>query len=159
MSSNRIKGQEIQMGDNYVLPIEQSRVTRSQAKVQQILEETDMKAQQMLEQAENKTQIIVQTANNEATRIIEDARKKGESEYDAVKQQAYEEGFKKGEEDGLKKFQEDAIDGLNGLGISAYYDSDKGLVLQGGENAASPKRRALDELARDVNCKSGESIF
>ena len=41
MSSSRIKSDEIQMGDNYVLPIEQTRVTRQQAKVQQIIDETD----------------------------------------------------------------------------------------------------------------------
>jgi len=33
LSSSRIKSDEIQMGDNYVLPIEQTRVTRQQAKV------------------------------------------------------------------------------------------------------------------------------
>ena len=125
------------MGESFVLPIEQSRVTRSQAKVQQILEETDYKAQQMLEQAENKTQIIVQTANNEATRIIEDARKKAQDEYDAIKQQAYEEGFKKGEEDGLAKFQEDAKDGLDGLEVLAKSQFDI-------------KKNIIDSASRDI---------
>lgn len=48
MSSSRIKSDEIQMGDNYVLPIEQTRVTRQQAKVQQIIDETDAKHVRLL---------------------------------------------------------------------------------------------------------------
>ena len=71
MSSNRIKGQEIQMGDSFVLPIEQTRVTRQQAKVQQIIAETDAKAQQILDSAQNQSQIVIQAANTEAERIIQ----------------------------------------------------------------------------------------
>ena len=85
MSSNRIKGQEIQMGDSFVLPIEQTRVTQQQAKVQQILQETDAQAKQILAAAENKSQVVVQTANTEAEHIIEEARKKAQQEYDMIK--------------------------------------------------------------------------
>ena len=113
--SNRIKSDEIQIGDNYILPIEQSNVTRQQAKVKKIIEETDAKAQQILDAADNKSQIIVQTANTEAARIIEDARKKGEKEYEKIKNQAYEEGFAKGQQDGLEKFKSDSIESLNAL--------------------------------------------
>ena len=73
MSSNRIKGQEIQMGDSFVLPIEQTRVTRQQAKVQQIIAETDAKAQQILDSAQNQSQVVIQTANTEAERIIQES--------------------------------------------------------------------------------------
>ncbi len=103
------------MGGNYVLPIEQTRVTRQQAKVQQILEETDAKAKQIISVAENKSQIVVQAANTEAETIIENAKKKAQKEYDAIKEQAYKEGFEKGELDGLHKFQNDAIEGLKSL--------------------------------------------
>ena len=44
------------MGDSFVLPIEQTRVTRQQAKVQQIIAETDAKAQQILDSAQNQAQ-------------------------------------------------------------------------------------------------------
>ena len=60
MSSSRIKSDEIQMGDNYVLPIEQTRVTRQQAKVQQIIDETDAKARQIIDNAETKSQVVIQ---------------------------------------------------------------------------------------------------
>ena len=112
--SNRITG-NIQVGEKYVLPIEQSKVTKSQAKVKQILEETDAQAQQIISAAENRSQIVVQTANNEATRIIEEARQKAQSEYETIVKQAYDEGFKKGEVDGLEKFKIDAVNSLKAL--------------------------------------------
>ena len=113
--SNRIKSQEIQIGDNYVLPIEQSKVTMQQAKVKKIIEETDAKAQEIINGAENKSQIIVQTANTEAEGIIAQAKKNAENEYDTIKQQAYEEGFIKGKQDGLTKFQNDSLGALKSL--------------------------------------------
>lgn len=115
MSSNRIKSDDIQIGKNYVLPIEQSKVTVSQAKVQKIIEETDAKAQQIIDGAENKSNIIVQTANTEAQRIIEDARKKAQQEYESIKKQGYNEGFAQGEKDGLLKFQNDSLEALKSL--------------------------------------------
>ena len=119
MSSNRIKSDNIQLGDNFVLPIEQSRVTAQQAKVQKILEETDAKAKVIISNAENKSQVVLQTANTEAERIIEEARKKAQQEYEQIKKQAYDEGFQKGEQDGLYKFQNDAIEGIKALEVLA----------------------------------------
>ena len=128
--SNRIGSEDIQIGESYVLPIEQSTVSLSQAKVKQILEEANVKAQQILYEAENKSEIIVQTANTEATRIIEEARTKALKEYDEIKEQAHKEGFKKGEEDGLQKFREDAIEGINSLETltSTNFDLKKNII-------------------------------
>lgn len=137
MSSNRIKGQEIQIGDNFVLPIEQTRITKQQAKVQKIIEETDAQAKQIIAGAENKSQVIVQTANTEAERIIEDAKKKAQKEYDVIKNQAYEEGFKKGEQDGLYKFQNDAKEGLRSLETLASSSFDL-------------KKNIIDSASRDI---------
>ena len=69
MSSNRIKCNDIQIGNNYVLPIEQSNVTLQQAKVKKIIEETDAQAHKIISNAENKSQVIIETANTEAQRI------------------------------------------------------------------------------------------
>lgn len=128
--SNRIKCDEIQIGNHYVLPIEQSNVTRQQAKVKKIIEETDAKAQEILNGAENKSQVIVNTANTEAERIIEESRKKAQSDYDSVKQQAYDEGFQKGAEDGLAKFQNDAMESLKALETlaSSTFDIKKNIL-------------------------------
>lgn len=130
MSSNRIKSNDIQIGNSYVLPIEQSNVTLQQAKVKKIIEETDAKVQGILDDAENKSNIIVETANTEAQRIIEEARKKAEKEYDSIKQEAYNEGFTKGQEDGLKKFEEDAKEGLKSLETlaSSSFDLKKNII-------------------------------
>ena len=118
------------MGDSFVLPIEQTRVTRQQAKVQQIIAETDAKAQQILDSAQNQSQVVIQTANTEAERIIQDARNKAQQEYDAIKNQAYEEGFKKGEQDGLYKFQNDAAEALRSLDTlaSSSFDMKKNII-------------------------------
>ncbi|MCM1002742.1 MAG: FliH/SctL family protein [Candidatus Gastranaerophilales bacterium] len=128
--SNRIKSNDIQIGSNYVLPIEQSNVTVQQAKVKKIIAETDAKAQQIIDGAENKSQVIVQTANTEAARIIEAARQKAQEEYDAIKNQAYQEGFTQGEQDGLAKFQNDAQQALESLDTmsSSVFDMKKNII-------------------------------
>ena len=107
------------MGDNYVLPIEQTRVTRQQAKVQQIIDN-----------AETKSQVVIQAANTEAESIIANAKKKAEQEYDKIKEQAYQEGFKKGEQDGLYKFQNDAQEALKSLDTlsSSSYEIKKNII-------------------------------
>ena len=128
--SNRIKSGEIQIGNNYVLPIEQSNVTRQQAKVKKIIEETDAMAQKILDGAENKSQVIVNTANTEAERIIEESRKKAQSDYDSVKQQAYDDGFQRGVQDGLEKFRQDADEALKSLETlaSSTFDIKKNIL-------------------------------
>ena len=128
--NNRIVRKDVQFGESYVLPIEQSKVTQSEAKVQKILADTGEKAQQMVDAAGNKSTIIVQTASNEATRIIEDSRKKAQSEYDSIKQQGYNEGFEQGRQDGLKKFAEDAEEGLKALETlaSSTFDMKKNII-------------------------------
>lgn len=128
--SNRIKSGEIQIGNSYVLPIEQTNVTAQQAKVKKIIEETDAKAKDIISNADNKSQIIVQTANTEAQRIIESARKKGEQEYESIKEQAYQEGFAKGQQDGLEKFNNDSIEALKSLEVlaSSSFDMKKNII-------------------------------
>lgn len=128
--SNRIKSGEIQIGNNYVLPIEQSNVTRQQAKVKKIIEETDAMAQKIIDGAENKSQVIVSTANTEAERIIEESRKKAQTDYDTIKQQAYDEGFQKGLQDGLEKFNQDASEALKSLETlsSSTFDMKKNIL-------------------------------
>lgn len=130
MSSNRIKSNDIQIGNNYVLPIEQSKVTAQQAKVKRIIEETDAKAQSIITGAENKSSVIVQTANSEAVRIIEQARKDAQEVYESIKQQAYQEGFEQGKRDGLAQFNEDAINALKSLETlsSCSFDMKKNII-------------------------------
>lgn len=130
MSSNRIKSDDIQIGNSYILPIEQSKVTVQQAKVRKILEETDAKAQQIIDGAENKSNVIVHTAQSEAIRIVEQARKDAQNAYESIKQQAYQEGFEQGQKDGLAKFESDAYEALKSLETlsSASFDMKKNII-------------------------------
>ena len=150
MSSNRIKSEKIQVGDNFILPIEQSKVTAQQAKVQKIIEETDAKARGIINNAENKAQVVLQTANTEAERIINDARKKAQQEYEKIKMQAYDEGFQKGEQDGLYKFQNDAVNGLKSLYnlVISSFDLKKNII-----DSASLDIVELISIITDKVCK------
>ena len=128
--SNRIKSDAIQIGNNFVLPIEQSNVTIQQAKVKKIIEETDAKAQQIISSAENQARSSIENAEKEALRIIEEARKSAEKEYDTIKQQAYQEGFIKGEQDGYEQFQMNAVDAIKSLDVLATssFDMKKNII-------------------------------
>ena len=128
--SNRIKSNEIQIGNSYVLPIEQSNVTLQQAKVKKIIEETDARAQEIISGAENKSNIIIETANTEAIRIVEDAKRKAQQEYESIKNEAYKEGFSKGERDGLEKFQTDSYEALKSLETlaSSSFDMKRNII-------------------------------
>lgn len=128
--SNRIKSDDIQIGNNYVLPIEQTKVTLSQAKVKKIMEETDAQAQRILVGAESKSQIIVTTAQTEAERIIEESRQRALGDCDAIKQKAYEEGFQQGLADGLKQFNQDAVDALKSIDtlVASNFEIKKNII-------------------------------
>lgn len=102
-----------------MLPIEQTKVTQQQAKVQKIIAETDARAEKIIFNAENKSNTIIQDANLEAERIINEAREKAQQEYEAIKQQAYQEGFNEGHKAGYEKFQNDALEGLKSLEVLA----------------------------------------
>ena len=128
--SNRIKSDTIQIGNNYVLPIEQSNVTAQQAKVKRIIEETGVKAQSIINGAETKSQAIMQNATNEAEKMIDAAKAQAQKEYNKIVEQAYQEGFAKGEKDGLEKFKQDASDALKSLDVLATssFDVKKNII-------------------------------
>ena len=128
--SNRIKSDTIQIGNNYVLPIEQSNVTAQQAKVKRIIEETGVKAQSIINGAETKSQAIMQNATNEAEKMIDAAKAQAQKEYNKIVEQAYQEGFAKGENDGLEKFKQDASDALKSLDVLATssFDVKKNII-------------------------------
>ncbi len=128
--SNRIKSDTIQIGNNYVLPIEQSNVTAQQAKVKRIIEETGVKAQSIINGAETKSQAIMQNATNEAEKMIDAAKAQAQEEYNKIVEQAYQEGFTKGKNDGLEKFKQDASDALKSLDVLATssFDVKKNII-------------------------------
>ena len=113
--NSRIKSSNVQMGREYVLPIEDTPVTQQQAKVKAIIAQTEMKKKEMMAAAEGKANTIIEQAETRAAHIIEDARKKAEEEYEQIKQEGYDAGFEKGLHDGLEKFDNDAAEALKSL--------------------------------------------
>ena len=115
INNSRIKGANVQMGGEYVLPIEQTKVTQQQAKVQAIIAQTEQRKRDLISAAEKKTQEMIDAAELRVTHIIEDGKKKAEAEYEAVKKEGYDAGYEQGLKDGLAKFDEDAAEALKSL--------------------------------------------
>ncbi len=117
--NSRIKSSNVQIGGEYVLPIEQTPVTQQQAKVKAIIEQTEFKKKEMIAAAEGKANTIIEQAETRATHIIEEARKRAEEEYEQIKQEGYNAGFEQGMKDGLEKFNNDAAEALKSLDVLA----------------------------------------
>lgn len=113
--NSRIKSANVQMGGEYVLPIEQTPVTQQQAKVKAIIEQTELRKKEMMAAAEGKANTIIEQAETRASHIIEEARQKAQEEYDQIKQEGYDAGFEQGMKDGLEKFDNDAAEALKSL--------------------------------------------
>ena len=113
--NNRICGVNVQMGNEYLLPIEQTKVTQQQAKVQAIIAQTEQRQKNMMAETEKKTQEMLDAAEVRVNHIIEDGRKKAQEEYDAIKQEGYEAGFAEGLKAGQEKFENDAEEALKSL--------------------------------------------
>lgn len=103
------------MGNEYVLPIEQTKVTQQQAKVQAIIAQTEQRKKDMMAAAEKKSQELLDSAEVRVTHILDDARKKAEAEYEAIKQEGYDTGFAEGLKAGQEKFENDAVEALKAL--------------------------------------------
>ncbi len=117
--NSRIKGSNVQIGGEYVLPIEQSRVTRQQAKVQAIIAQTEQRKKDLMAAAERKANEMIEAAEVRVTHIIEEGKKKAEEEYEAIKQEGYDAGFEQGLKDGLEKFDNDSAEALKSLDVLA----------------------------------------
>lgn len=119
INNSRIRKANVQMGREYVLPIEQSRITQQQAKVQAIIAQTEQRKKDLMAAAERKSQELLEAAEVRVTHIIEEGRKKAEEEYEAIKQEGYNAGFEQGMRDGLAKFDNDAAEALKSLDVLA----------------------------------------
>ena len=118
-TNSRIRGANVQIGGEYLLPIEQTRVTQQQAKVQAIIAQTEQRKKDLMAAAEKQSQEMLDAAEVRVTHIIEEGRKKAEEEYEAIKQEGYDAGFAQGMQDGLAKFESDAAEALKSLEVLA----------------------------------------
>lgn len=113
---SRIKGNNVQIGSSYVLPIEnpykeeeiklKRMIEAAQKEKDRLIQEGVAKAKELVEEAKQ----IITEAQQEAQKLVEDANNQAKSEADAIRENARKEGYdagnKQGYEDGTNSLQE-----------------------------------------------------
>lgn len=113
---SRIKGNNVQIGSSYVLPIEnpykeeeiklKRMIEAAQKEKDRLIQEGVAKAKELVDEAKQ----IITEAQQEAQKLVEDANNQAKSEADAIRENArkegYEAGNKQGYEDGTNSLQE-----------------------------------------------------
>lgn len=113
---SRIKGNNVQIGSSYVLPIEnpykeeeiklKRMIEAAQKEKDRLIQEGVAKAKELVDEAKQ----IITEAQQEAQKLIEDANNQAKSEADAIRENARKEGYdagnKQGYEDGTNSLQE-----------------------------------------------------
>lgn len=99
----RIKSDNIQLGDSFVVPIDQSSHNK---KIQEALE----KEQEIILRAEQRAQEIIEESKNQGQELIEEAKNQALSEVDAITQKAHDEGFEAGRQEGLENITQELQD-------------------------------------------------
>ncbi len=113
---SRIKGNNVQIGSSYVLPIEnpykeeeiklKRMIEAAQKEKDRLIQEGVAKAKELVDEAKQ----IITEAQQEAQKLVEDANNQAKSEADAIRENARKEGYdagnKQGYEDGTNSLQE-----------------------------------------------------
>lgn len=99
----RIRSSNIQLGESFVVPIEQSAHNK---KIQEALE----KEKEIIALAEEKAQNIINEAQEQGQKIIDESKAQALSEVDAIKSQAYNEGFEAGRQEGYSDITNELTD-------------------------------------------------
>lgn len=99
----RIKSKNIQLGESFVVPIEQSAHNK---KIQEALE----KEKEIIAQAEERAQNIIDDAHQQGQKIIEESKAQALSEVDSIKNQAHTEGFEAGRQEGYADITREVTD-------------------------------------------------
>ncbi len=161
---SRINRNNIQLGDSFVVPIEQSAHNK---KIQEALD----KEKEIILQAEQKAQEIIDNAVAEGQKIIEDSKNQALSEVDLITQQAHDEGFEAGRLEGLDNITSElqdkivAIDNFaksnfdikNNIVKSAYSDIIK-LVIEIAHKVCSKSLELNDNLLKEITQNAIQSL-
>lgn len=113
---SRIKGNNVQIGSSYVLPIEnpykeeeiklKRMIEAAQKEKDRLIQEGVAKAKELVDEAKQ----IITEAQQEAQKLVEDATNQAKSEADEIRENARKEGYdagnKQGYEDGTNSLQE-----------------------------------------------------
>jgi len=111
----RIKCDNVHIGGDYVVPIEQS---LSQIKIKEALG----KEQEIISNAEKKAQEIISNANKQGLEMIENATNQALSNVEEIKEAAHQEGFEAGRQEGLENITEELKDKI--ISVNNFAQSD-----------------------------------
>lgn len=143
----RIKGNNIQLGGSFVVPIEQS---SHNIKIQEALE----KEKEIILNGEQKAQEIIENAQQQAQNLIEEAENEALSKVDEIKQQAYQEGFEAGRQEGLENITQELQDKI--LSVNDFAQSNFEIKNNIIKSAHLDIIRLVVEIAQKVCSKSLE---
>lgn len=143
----RIKSGNIQLGDSFVVPIEQS---GHNLKIQEALE----KEKQIILNGEQKAQEIIEKAQQQAQELIEKAEGEALSRVDEITQQAHQEGFEAGRQEGLENITQELQDKI--LSVNNFAQSNFEIKNNIIKSAHLDIIKLVIEIAQKVCSKSLE---
>lgn len=160
----RIKSDNIQLGDSFVVPIEES---AHHAKVQAALE----KQQEIILQGEQRAQELIEDAQRQAQEIIEQAKNEAFAQVDEIIQKAHDEGFEAGRQEGLENITQELQDKIisvndfaksnfdvkNNIIKSAYLDMIQ-LIVEISHKVCSKSLELDDTILKEITQKAVQSL-
>lgn len=160
----RINSNNIQLGDSFVVPIEES---SHQAKVQAALE----RQQEIILEGEQKAGEIIEDAQRQAQEIIEQAKNEAFAQVDEIIQKAHDEGFEAGRQEGFAQITEELQDKIisvndfaksnfdikNNIIKSAYLDIIQ-LVVEISHKVCSKSLELDDNILKEITQKAIASL-
>lgn len=137
----RIKSNNIQLGDSFVVSIED---LGHKAKIQEAL----AKEEEIIVNAEQKAAEIIAQANNQAQQLIAQGEQQALSRVEAITQQAHNEGFEAGRQEGYADITKELQDKVIAVNDFAYSNFDiKNNIIK---SAHSDIIRLVVEIAQKV---------
>lgn len=160
----RIKSNKVQLGNSFIVPIEQS---AHSAKIQEALE----KEKEIILNAEQKAQEIFENARQQAQELIETAENEALSRVDEITQQAHQEGFEAGRQEGLENITQELQDKIlsvnnfaqsnfeikNNIVKSAHLDIIK-LVVEIAQKVCSKSLELDNDILKEITEKAIQSL-
>lgn len=144
---SRIKSDNIQLGESFVVPVEDSLHKKA-------IQEALAKEQEIILQGEHTAQEIIEKAEAEGQRIIEESTNQALSEVDSIKQAAHDEGFEAGRLEGLENITQELQDKVIAINDFAKcnFDLKKNII----KSAHTDIINLIVEIAQKVCSKSLE---
>lgn len=143
----RIKGNNIQLGGSFVVPIEDSAYKNK-------IKEALAKEEEIILNGEKQAAEIIEQAQKQALELIEKAEKEALARVDEITQQAYQEGFEAGRQEGLENITNELQDKI--LSVNDFAQSNFDIKNNIIKSAYLDIIMLVTEIARKVCSKSLE---